>query len=674
MKTSRILTALFLLGMACTPEVKPQDLLPTPRKMETGRGTFRTDRTLRYAADAGAEAGVAHVRQAIGQGAPATKGKAGTVRLAADPSLADEAYRLRITPDTLFLAASGRTGFLRGAQTLSQLRAGKGALPCCTIDDAPAYRWRGCMLDVSRHFFPLDYLRKQIDVLASFKLNRLHLHLTDGAGWRMEIKRYPRLTQMAAWRPQARWKDWWNGGRRYCSADSAGAYGGFYTQDELRALVAYAEERGVTIVPEIEMPGHSEEVMAAYPELSCTHVPYEQEDFCPGNIGTYDFLENVLREVMDVFPSAYIHVGGDEAAKRSWPDCALCRKKMRELGADNVEALQAHLIARIGRFLQAHGRKLIGWDEIIAGNLGENTTVMVWRDPEHAKTAIAHGYDVVLSPSKYAYIDYYQDAPHTQPEAIGGFIPLEQIYSFRPCEELDATQQSHVLGIQANLWAEYIPTVEQAEYMLYPRILAIAETGWTGEAGRPAYADFRQLALTHTDRLRSEYGIHAFDLRKETGTRPEARRPVAHKARAARVAYNAPFSRYYPAGGDSALVDGRHGGWTHGDGVWQGFSGKAGLDVTIDLGRRRSFRRVEASLVQVPGAWIYFPQRYAVSVSDDGKHFTPLCDRALPEQTSGQTLFEHQAWKGRATGRYIRVQAPQRKPGEWVFCDEITVF
>lgn len=674
MKLSRMLPAFLLMGMACIPEVKPQDLLPTPLKMEMRRGTFRTDRAIDYVHPAALAEGAAHVRRVLGESAQTCKGRPGTVVFADNPAAQPEAYSLRVTPDTLFLAASTPTGFLRGAQTLAQLLSDKWTLPCCTVEDAPTYRWRGCMLDVSRHFFPLDYLRKQIDVLASFKMNRLHLHLTDGAGWRMEIKRYPRLTQMAAWRTKSLWKEWWNGGRQYCAADSAGAYGGYYTQDELRELVAYAAERGITIVPEIEMPGHSEEVMAAYPELSCTHKPYEQEDFCPGNIGTYDFLENVLREVMDVFPSEYIHVGGDEAAKRSWPDCPLCQQKLRELGADNVEALQAHLIARMGRFLQAHGRKLIGWDEIIAGGLGENTTVMVWRDPEHAKTAIAHGYDVVLSPSKYAYIDYYQDAPHTQPEAIGGFIPLEQIYSFRPGDGLSGNERQHVLGIQANLWAEYIPTVEQAEYMLYPRILAIAETGWTGEEHRPAYTAFRQLALAHADRLRRERGINAFDLRKETGTRPEAKQAVSHKARGARVTYNVPFSPYYPAGGDSALVDGRHGGWTHSDGAWQGFSGKAGMDVTIDLGRSRTFHRVETSLLQVPSAWIYFPQRYVVSVSDDGEHFTPLCDRALPERSSDQPLFEQEAWKGHAKGRYIRVQAPRRKPDQWIFCDEITVF
>lgn len=662
------------MGAACISEAQSQNLLPTPRQMELQRGTFRTDRALRYEYTTELEAGMGHVSRVIGEGTLANKGRAGTVVLTADPTLQEEAYRLRITPDTVMIAAAEELGFLRGSQTLAQLLTEKGTLPCCTIEDQPAYRWRGCMLDVSRHFFPLEYLRKQIDALASFKMNRLHLHLTDGAGWRMEIKRYPRLTQMAAWRTKASWKEWWNGDRHYSSADSAGAYGGFYTQQELRELVAYAAERGITIVPEIEMPGHSEEVMSAYPELSCTHADYGQEDFCPGNIGTYDFLENVLLEVMDVFPSEYIHVGGDEAAKKSWPDCPLCQKKLHEMGATDVEALQAQLIARMGRFLQAHGRKLLGWDEIIADGLGENTTVMVWRDPEHARRAIAHGYDVVLSLCQYAYLDYYQDAPHTQPEAIGGFIPLEHIYSFAPEAGMNAEERQHVVGIQANLWAEYIPTVEHAEYMLYPRILAIAETGWTGAERRPAYADFRQLALVHADRLHSNMGINAFDLRKETGTRPEARQLSDHKARGAQVTYNAPFNRYYPAGGEGALVDGRHAGWSHSDGVWQGFSGKGGMDVTIDLGSSRTIRRVDASLLQVPGAEIFFPSRFQVSVSEDGEHFTTVCDRAIPEQTSRETRYEHQVWKGKATGRYIRVQAPQGTGGPWVFCDEIEVW
>jgi len=674
MKLHRILPAVLLLGAACVTEVKSQSLLPSPQKMERGRGTFRTDRALSYVYPADLAAGAAHVRRVLGEGAPEGRGREGTVVLAACASLPPEAYRLRVAPDTLWLAAASPEGFLRGAQTLAQLSTDKGQLPCCTVEDAPAYRWRGCMLDLSRHFFPLDYLRKQIDVLASFKMNRLHLHLTDGTGWRMEIKRYPRLTQVAAWRTPSRLQDWWDGERRYCTADTEGAYGGFYTQQELRELVAYAAERGVTLVPEIEMPAHSEEVMAVYPELSCTHKPYEQEDFCPGSIATYDFLENVLREVMDVFPSEYIHVGGDEAAMKSWPACPLCQQKLREIGSTDVKDLQTYLIARMGRFLQAHGRRLVGWDEIVADSLADNTTVMVWRNPVHAKAAIERGYDVVLSPAQYAYLDYYQDAPHTQPKAFGGFLPLEHVYAFRPGDGLTEAQQRHILGVQGNLWAEQVPTAEHAEYMLYPRILAIAEIGWRGTENRMPYADFRRLALTHADRLRKECGVNAFDLRKEVGERPEALRMTKHKARGARVIYRTPYSSYYPAGGEGALTDGRHGGWTHSNSRWQGFIGKDGMDVTIDLGARRSFSRVETSLLQIVSAWIYMPQRYVVSVSDDGEHFTTLQDLAVPENKSDLPLYERLVWKGRATARYIRIQAPQEKEGGWVFCDEIEVY
>lgn len=674
MKLSRMLPAFLLMGMACLPEVKSQDLLPTPQRMERQRGTFRTDRAIDYVHPAALAEGAAHVRRVLGESAQTCKGRPGTVVLADNPAAQPEAYSLRVTPDTLFLAASTPTGFLRGAQTLAQLLSDKGQLPCCIVEDAPAYRWRGCMLDLSRHFFPLDYIRKQIDALASFKMNRLHLHLTDGAGWRMEIKRYPRLTQVAAWRTPSLLQDWWDGERRYCTADSADAYGGFYTQQELRELVAYAAERGVTLVPEIEMPAHSEEVLAVYPELSCTHKPYEQEDFCPGNIATYDFLENVLKEVMDVFPSEYIHVGGDEAAMKSWPSCPLCQQKLREIGSTDVKDLQVHLISRMGRFLQAHGRKLLGWDEIISDSLTDQTAVMVWRNPVHAKAAIGRGSDVVLAPAQYAYLDYYQDAPHTQPKAFGGFLPLEHVYSFQPGEGLTEEERRHVLGVQGNLWAEQIPTVEHAEYMLYPRILAIAEIGWRGTEDRMPYADFRRVALAHADRLRRERGINAFDLRTEVGERPEARTPLKHKARGARVIYQTPYSPYYPAGGETALTDGRRGGWTHSNSQWQGFIGKDGMDVTIDLGGKRSFSRVETSLLQIVSAWIYLPQRYVVSVSDDGEHFTPLQDLAVPENTSDLPQYERLTWKGRASARYIRVQAPQEKEGGWVFCDEIAVY
>lgn len=257
-----------------------------------------------------------------------------------DGASSPEAYRLHVTKDTLLISAASADGFRFAWQTVKQLKQ-KNAVMACDVVDAPAFKWRSLMLDVSRHFQPISFLKKQIDVMAQYKFNRLHLHLTDAAGWRVEIKRYPRLTELAAWREGKTWKEWSKLGCKYMHEGEAGAYGGYYTQDELRDLVSYAAERGITIVPEIEMPGHSAEVLTAYPELSCTHEPYKQMDFCPGSVATYDFLENVLKEVMDIFPSKYIHVGGDEADKASWPSCPLCQQKMKELGTDK-DGPQAH--------------------------------------------------------------------------------------------------------------------------------------------------------------------------------------------------------------------------------------------------------------------------------------------------------------------------------------------
>ena len=417
MNKSLYTIAVAVGSLLMATDVNAQNLLPKPQTFKAGKGYFSTSTpTVKIVNEAGPDAENIYTRSWQQTNSPTAKQTIKLIKLhnASSP----EAYRLHITADSIVMSAASADAFRYAWQTIGQLKTKQGIM-ACDIDDAPAYKWRSIMLDVSRHFEPVSFIKKQIDVMAQYKFNRLHLHLTDAAGWRIEIKRYPLLTRMAAWRPERTWKEWSNNGAKYTMEGSADAHGGYYTQDELRELVAYAAERGITIVPEIEMPGHSAEVMAAYPELSCTHKPYEQMDFCAGSVATYDFLENVLKEVMDIFPSKYIHVGGDEAAKQSWGDCPLCQRKMKELGCDK-DGLQANLIAHFGRFLNSYGRQLVGWDEVIAGNLARNTTVMVWRGLEKAHEAIEHGYDVVLSPGAYCYLDAYQDAPLSQPEAIGG--------------------------------------------------------------------------------------------------------------------------------------------------------------------------------------------------------------------------------------------------------------
>lgn len=615
-------------------------------------------------------------------------------------SIDDESYSLRVTADDVNRTSQTPLGMLRAEQTIVQLTDAKGYMPCCYIEsDRPAYAWRGAMLDVSRHFFSIDFVKKQIDVLAQYKINRLHLHLTDAAGWRMEIERYPRLTGLGAFRTFDSWKTWWNGRedhggvndplrRKYVQEGSEGACGGYYTQAELRELVRYAAQRGITIIPEIEMPAHSEETLTAYPELSCTHEPYKQADFCPGNVATYDFLEHVLEEVMDVFPSVYIHVGGDEAAKASWAACPRCQQKMEELGiwspaegtlanGEQLHKLQAHLIAHMGDFLQQHGRKLIGWDEVIDENLSKNTTVMVWRNADFAADAVRNGYDVILSPGSHCYLDGYQDAPNLEPEAMGGFTPLEKVYGFVPGEALTAEQRAkHVKGVQGNLWTEYVPTEAQVEHMLYPRMLALAEIGWNGTAEKD-YTNFRRRALIETERLRAE-GVMAFDLKHEIGDRKEFYTPIRHKALGAKVTYaaEAPYNTSaYAAAGDASLTDGQRGSWSYGDKRWQGFIGgrQYRFDVTLDLGKKTAFKSVATDFMQMCGPEIFYPEDYVVSVSDDGVNFRELGRMHHDsERTVNPDVITFHVDKA-AKARYIRVQATPSAFGGWLFADEVVV-
>lgn len=673
MNVRKILLVCMLFGIACRM-VEAQNLLPMPRSVEMTKGSYDLQSPCRVINESGLSVPAAlsdMFKLQASQSGSATADKYVVFRKLGGAPASPEAYHLTVCQDSVIVSAPASIGFLRAAQTLAQLRVSH-RLPCCVIEDAPAFSWRGAMLDVSRHFFPLSHLKRQIDALASYKINRLHLHLTDAAGWRMEIKRYPRLTNFAAWRTDSLWKSWWQGERRYVAEGTPGAYGGYYTQQELRELVRYAEERGITIVPEIEMPAHSEEVLAAYPELSCTHEPYRQADFCPGNIGVYDFLENVLLEVMDVFPSEYIHVGGDEAARASWDTCPLCRRLMNELGTEKTEDLQTYLIRHMGDFLRSHGRRLVGWDEIIADSLSQGSTVMVWRDKELARKAIAHDCDVILSPGKYCYFDGYQDAPPSQPEAMGAYLPLERVYSYAPLEGLTPEECRRVKGVQGNLWAEYIPTEQHAEHMLYPRILAIAETGWNGTEQKN-YADFRRCAMGETDRLR-EMGIMAFDLRKEQGNRAEYFRPVQHKALGAQVKYLLPFNSHYCGAGEATLTDGLRGGWDFGDGRWQGFIRGKRFDVVVDLGTPQRISRVHCGIMQTCGPEIFFPARFAVSVSDDGENFRVVHEEASPVVRTALPEVRKWGWKGRERARYIRLQAEPGEYGGWIFVDEIEVY
>ena len=683
---AKVCLFLWVLGMCLTAHsLKAQSVIPVTLKMEQGTGCFLlSENTKLYINLQGLEA---QLLENCLQALPVhlKKGKKKDTQNILSLLITEknhqlpspESYTLSVTPQQILIRATSGAGLFYGVQTLLQLAqpsgAGSYSIASVEIEDTPRFAYRGLMLDVSRHFSTKEFIKKQIDALAYYKINRLHLHLTDAAGWRLEIKKYPLLTEFAAWRTDPTWKQWWNGGRKYVRFDVPGAYGGYYTQDDIREILEYARQHYITVIPEIEMPSHSEEVLAAYPQLSCSGEPYKNSDFCVGNEETFTFLENVLTEVMELFPSEYIHIGGDEAGKSAWKTCPKCQKRMKDEHLANVDELQSYLIYRIEKFLNNHGRHLLGWDEILQGGIAPNATVMSWRGEEGGIAAVTSGHRAIMTPGAYCYLDSYQDAPYSQPEAIGGYLPLKKVYSYNPVPaSLTAEQAKLVYGVQGNLWVEYIPTPEHVEYMIYPRILALAETAWSAPE-RKSWPDFHTRALSAVADLQAK-GYHPFDLKKEIGSRPESLQSVSHLALGKKVIYNSPYSSHYPAQGNTALTDGIRGDWTYGDGSWQGFISDNRLDVTIDMEKETSIHSVTAAFMQVVGAEVFLPETVVISISDDGTHFTELRKQHFEVSKETPIRFTDISWQGEAKGRYVRYQAQAGSEfGGWIFTDEIIV-
>ncbi len=676
---------LCILGMCFHAHpILAQSVIPVPLKMEQGTGSFLlSEKTKLYTNLQGGEAELweNYLKALPVQLKEARmKDRKQMLFLLITPKTpqlpSPESYTLSVTSQRIEIRATSGAGLFYGMQTLLQLMqpasTGSYSVPSVEIEDTPRFAYRGLMLDVSRHFSTKEFIKKQIDALAYYKINRLHLHLTDAAGWRLEIKKYPLLTDFAAWRTDPTWKKWWNGGRKYLRYDEPGASGGYYTQDDIREILEYARQHYITVIPEIEMPSHSEEVLAAYPQLSCSGEPYKNSDFCVGNEETFTFLENVLTEVMELFPSEYIHVGGDEAGKSAWKTCPKCQKRMKDEHLANVDELQSYLIHRIEKFLNNHGRRLLGWDEILQGGIAPNATVMSWRGEEGGIAAVTSGHHAIMTPGAYCYLDSYQDAPYSQPEAIGGYLPLKKVYAYDPVPaSLTAEQAKLVYGVQGNLWVEYIPTPEHVEYMIYPRMLALAEVAWSAPE-RKSWPDFHTRALSAVADLQKK-GYHPFDLSKEIGSRPESLQPVSHLALGKKVTYNSSYSPHYPAQGNTALTDGIRGDWTYGDGSWQGFISDNRLDVTIDM-EKTPIHSITAAFMQVVGAEVFLPETVIISISDDGINFTELQKQHFEVSKETPIRFTDISWQGEAKGRYVRYQAQAGSEfGGWIFTDEIIV-
>jgi hexosaminidase len=640
-----------------------------------------------------------------------------------------EGYTLTVEPTAVVIRAASATGAFYGVQTLRQLfpaalYSGKKAAktewkaPCCVIEDAPRFAYRGLHLDVGRHFFPVDFIKRYIDLLAAHKLNRFHWHLTEDQGWRIEIKKYPKLQTVAACRKETligHYNDqpWKFDGKEYC---------GFYTQEEVKEVVEYARQRFVTIVPEIEMPGHALAALAAYPELGCTGGPYAtaprwsvfEDVFCAGNDKVFEFLDNVLGEVSSLFPGTYIHIGGDECPKNRWKACTKCQRRIKAEKLKDEHELQSYFIKRIEKILTKYDKKLIGWDEILEGGLAPSATVMSWRGTDGGIAAAKAGHDAIMTPGSHLYFDHYQADPANEPLAIGGFTTIERTYSYEPVPDvLDETAAKHILGAQGNVWTEYMADPAYVEYMAYPRACALAEVVWTPKAGKN-WPDFAERLKAHFKRLdaldvhyaKSYFNIKSvykagkvgliandsdldirytmdgktipttasmlysapFALTKTTTIKAAAFRAGQRVGQPLTVTYlvhkasDKPYTMSknpdkYSGGAQYALTNGMTGSAKNWNEHWVGIVNQD-LDPVIDLGASTTFSKVSANFLSSRNGYIYPPTHVEVFVSTDGKNFRSLARQNINIEAIGNNeVIKIALDTPEAKGRYVKLMA-----------------
>ena len=655
-----------------------------------------------------------------------------------DSGLGDEDYVVDVARDGVQISANSRAGFFYGIQSLLQLLPPevfnprrvvnvRWSIPCVHIKDSPRFKWRGMHLDVSRHFLPKAFIKTYIDMLAMHKLNVFHWHLTDDQGWRIEIKKYPRLTEVGAWRVDRESQPW-----SYRDPQRPGeraTYGGFYTQDEIREIVSYAADRNITIIPEIEMPAHTTALLAAYPQFSCTGGPFTvppggvwpiTDIFCAGNDSTFLFLQDILTEVMDLFPGNFIHIGGDEADKKEWRVCPKCQARIKAEHLKDESELQSYFVQRIEKFLNSKNRRLIGWDEILEGGVAPNVAVMSWRGTEGGIAAARQGHDAVMTPGSHCYFNGYQGKEELEPLAGGGYLPVSKVYSYEPVpDSLTPSEAQHILGAQGCLWGEFIPTPEQAEYMVLPRLAALSEVVWSSKENRN-WNDFagrlelqmkryeacgynyarsaylvtispsvdsvkKRISLALANEMNYPAIYYTLDGSDPTASCRRYAKPITvsrtstikagsfsgrrllgkvttqtvhiHKASFKHVRLQYPYEKY-TGGGEYGLVNGVRGSLSFSDGNWQGFH-QADLDAVVDLGKTTRLSRIAASFLENTGSWIFFPRAVEFSTSDDGNRFLTVASFEEPVPTAyRQTSIKEFSQKlSKVKARFVHVLA-----------------
>ena len=714
--------ALALACASCTAEKEANyQVIPLPQEVSlTQENPFKLNENVLIAypennalLQRNAEFLSEYIQQATNY-APKTKAIAAgeqvknAIVLGLDPSIANkEGYVLTTTPEGINLNGQTENGVFYGIQTLrksipAEAKEATILIPAGEIKDEPRFSYRGMHLDVGRHFFPKEFMKKYIDLLALHNMNTFHWHLTDDQGWRIEIKKYPKLTEIGSQRSRTVI------GRNTQEYDNT-PYGGFFTQEEAKEIVKYAQERYITVIPEVDLPGHMLAALAAYPEMGCTGGPYEvcprwgifEDVLCIGNDQTMQFLEDVMNEIIEIFPSKYVHIGGDEAPRTRWEKCQKCQARIKTEGlkADKnhtaEDRLQSYCMTRIEEFLNSKGRQIIGWDEILEGDVAPNATVMSWRGMEGGIKAAQLGHDVIMTPTSFCYFDYYQTADtKDEPLGIGGYVPIEKVYSLEPVPAVLTEEQSkHILGAQANLWTEYIHSSEHVEYMVLPRMAALAEVQWT-QPEKKDFKDFtKRLArlMKFYQRDGFNYAKHVFDLKVDftpdvtkkavvvtlstiddapiyytlDGTepttaslkytepvsitetadfqavviRPEGKSKVVNKKISFNKATYCPIeltfqpSEKYKFGGAITLVDGMKGNDSYATGAWLGFVG-GNVEAIIDLGQESEIKQVATNAIVDMSAWIMGSTGLVVSISDDNKEFREVAAKDIPAETN----------------------------------------